>query len=90
MVNNEIKRFNETIKNDQELQNQIKNIGADLEEIVRFANQRGFNFTVNDLQKAQSGDVELSEEELGAVAGGIVGAIVVQTVTVIGLGVVTN
>jgi len=45
---------------------------------------------VNDLKKAQSGDMELSDEELGSVAGGIVGAVVVQTITVVGLLVVTN
>lgn len=90
MVIKEIMRFNEAIRHDEELQNRIKVIGADLEEIVRFANQKGFDFTVDDLKKAQDGDIELCDEELESVAGGIVGAIVAQTITVVGLAIVCN
>ncbi len=90
MAKNEIKRFNETILGNPELQKELKTIGPDLEEIVRFANQKGFDFTMDDLKEIQSGDMQLSDEELESVAGGIVGAVLVQHLTVVGVVAVTN
>ena len=52
--------------------------------------KKGFEFTMEELLELQKEDMQMSDEELDHVAGGIVGAIVVQELTVIGLGVVVN
>ena len=90
MSKDEIKRFNDKIHLDPQLKNELKEMGTDLERVVRFANEKGFEFSMEELQELQKEDLQMSDEELDHVAGGIVGAIVVEELTVIGLGVVVN
>ncbi|MGM0379452.1 MAG: Nif11-like leader peptide family natural product precursor [Bacillota bacterium] len=68
----EIKRFNEDVKQDEEMLEDVKKIGNDLEKIVKYANSKGYEFTVEDLENKAEDKSELSEEELEDVAGGVV------------------
>lgn len=71
----EISRFNEAVKNSKELQDEVKCVGTDLDKIVGIANQKGFDFTVSELEEL-SKNKEISEADLGGVAGGLLVAIV--------------
>lgn len=81
----EMDRFNEAIRNNPEILKELKAVGADIEKIVQFANDKGFNFTVEDLKKHQPENGELSDTDLDNVAGGEIGVVLGQTVTVAGV-----
>ena len=66
----EIKRFNEDVKENKEMLEEIKAIGNDLEKVVEYANDKGYDFTVEDLESKVDNNSELSEEQLEEVAGG--------------------
>jgi predicted ribosomally synthesized peptide with nif11-like leader len=67
----EITRFNKDISENMEMLEALKNIGNDVQEIVAYANSKGYDFTVADVEASvQKG--ELSEEQLDKVAGGVV------------------
>lgn len=68
----EIKRFNKDAIEDKTLLEEIKAIGNDVEKIVALANSKGYKFTIEDLNNEAQKSGELSEEELGDVAGGFV------------------
>ena len=66
-----IEKFNKDLLENQEMQKELKNIGNDMAKIVAYANTKGYNFTAADVEAhAKKGD-ELSEEQLGNVAGGV-------------------
>lgn len=67
----EIQRFNQDLKENKEMLEAVKQAGKDLAKIVAFANSKGYNFTVGDLE-ASTKSGELSEEQLDKVAGGFV------------------
>lgn len=67
----EITRFNKDISENMEMLEALKNIGNDVQKIVAYANSKGYDFTVADVEASvQKG--ELSEEQLDKVAGGVV------------------
>lgn len=68
-----IEKFNKDLLENQEMQKDIKNIGNDMAKIVAYANAKGYNFSVADVE-AKKG--ELSEEQLDKVAGGNGGILV--------------
>lgn len=72
-MSTQIEKFNKDLLENQEMQTEIKNIGNDMVKIVAYANSKGYNFTVADLE-AKKG--ELSEEQLDKVAGGNGGILV--------------
>ena len=80
----EMERFDKTVKNDPEMLNELKNMGTDVESVVRFANRKGFDFTVDDIKNVQAGSGDLSDEELDQVSGGVIGIALLQMVTVAG------
>ena len=80
----EMERFDKTVKNDPEMLKELKNMGTDVESVVRFANQKGFAFTVDDIKNVQAGGGDLSDEELDQVSGGVIGIVLLQLVTVAG------
>jgi len=65
----EIKRFNEAVKSSNEMQEEIKTIGNDLEKLVSYANDKGYQFSLSDIN-AMNRKKDLSDEELDSVAGG--------------------
>ena len=85
----ELKRFGADVKENKELQEAAKAAGDDAEAITKLANEKGYDFTVEDLKAAkEEAKGELSEEQLDNVAGGgvvveAVGTTVVVEVTVV-------
>lgn len=69
MSTSEIQKFNKDLLENKEMQAEVKTIGNDLAKIVAYANSKGYNFTVADVE-ANAKQGELSEEQLGNVAGG--------------------
>ncbi|WP_434133337.1 Nif11-like leader peptide family RiPP precursor [Sporomusa sphaeroides] len=66
----EIQRFNKDLNENKEMLEEVKNAGNDLAKIVAYANAKGYNFTVAELE-ASATSAELSEEQLDKVAGGV-------------------
>ncbi|MGM0379448.1 MAG: Nif11-like leader peptide family RiPP precursor [Bacillota bacterium] len=66
----EIKRFNKDVKEDKEMLDKVKSIGNNLEKIVEYANSKGYDFTIEDLESEVDNNSELSEEQLDEVSGG--------------------
>ncbi|MBF4692602.1 Nif11-like leader peptide family RiPP precursor [Fusibacter ferrireducens] len=81
----EIERFNQAMREDSEMLDEFKALGTEVGSIIEFANHKGFNFTLKDVQEAQAASGELSEDDLENVAGGIVGIAIAQGVTVAGV-----
>ncbi len=67
----EIERFNQEIRENKEMQEEIKNIGSDLDKLVAYANSKGYKFTVADVEARAKQGGELSEDQLDNVAGGV-------------------
>lgn len=66
----EIQRFSQALLENKDLADELKDVGNDLEKIVKFANSRGFNFSAQELAVAAEESGTLTEEELDAVSGG--------------------
>ena len=66
----EIKRFNEDVKKDNEMLEAVKAIGNDIDKIVEYANSKGYDFTIEDLENKAEAEGELSEDDLDDVSGG--------------------
>ena len=69
-VHAEIERFAHDLAESEELRNEVKAIGADNAEVVKFANSKGYNFTMDDVDALDIGEGELSDLQLDLVAGG--------------------
>ncbi len=81
----EIDRFNQAMREDTELLEAFKALGTEVGSIIEFANHKGFDFTLEDVKKAQADSGELSEDDLENVAGGIVGIAIAQALTAAGV-----
>ncbi len=68
-----IEKFNKDLLENKDMQAELKTMGNDVSKIVAYANTKGYNFTVADVE-AKKG--ELSEEQLDKVAGGNGGILV--------------
>ena len=68
-MNAEIERFSKDLKSNDALRTSIKAAGTDHASIVKAANEKGYRFTVADVQKLIS-EGELTDDQLEAVAGG--------------------
>ncbi|MEQ8766380.1 MAG: Nif11-like leader peptide family RiPP precursor [Planctomycetota bacterium] len=66
-MNAELKRFDEAVQSDAKLQEEIKGTVKDNQGLVSFANERGYDFTLEDLNGAAS---ELNPQDLDQVSGG--------------------
>ena len=66
MSEDQFKAFLEKLKGDTSLQEKLQ-AAADSDAVLAIAKDAGFSISADDLTKAQS---EISEEELGGVAGG--------------------
>ncbi|MFA7083542.1 MAG: Nif11-like leader peptide family natural product precursor [Arcobacteraceae bacterium] len=71
MSKNSIEKFLADVNEKKEFQDELKVIGLDFEKVTLFANSKGYDFTISDLQSyADTKKGELSDDELGNVAGG--------------------
>lgn len=71
-----IKRFQKELQKNDELKEKLKGLKLsyeNLEELISFAKEAGFDFTVEELKAVNSGAVgeELSLDELDKVVGGL-------------------
>ena len=60
--------FVQAVLNDEELRRNTANMKP--EEVIAFAKEMGFDFTLDELKEVKKDDIELSPDELEAVAGG--------------------
>jgi predicted ribosomally synthesized peptide with nif11-like leader len=81
----EIERFAKDVKTNEAFRAEIEGLGTDQDAILRLANAKGYDFTMADVD-ALGGSVELTDEQLGAVAGGLVILYSDGTTTVSGSG----
>ncbi len=68
MSEEQLKAFLENVKGDTSLQEQLK-AAADSDAVLAIAKEAGFSISADDLTKALP--IELSDEELEGVAGGL-------------------
>jgi predicted ribosomally synthesized peptide with nif11-like leader len=74
MSKEQLKMFAEAVRNDEALQAQMLQLGADFEGIVALGQRQGYTFSTEELTDYANptltgGGRELSDEELGEVAG---------------------
>ena len=69
MSEEQLKAFLEKVKADTSLQEKLK-AAADANTVAAIAKEAGFSISADDLKNAQS-TIELSDEELEGVAGGV-------------------
>ena len=69
MSEEQLKAFLEKVKSDTSLQEKLK-AAADANTVAAIAKEAGFSISADDLKNAQS-TIELSDEELEGVAGGV-------------------
>ncbi|MBS7525358.1 Nif11-like leader peptide family RiPP precursor [Fusibacter paucivorans] len=67
----ELKRFSNDVMESSDMQTEIKEIGNDIEKLIAYANDKGYNFDLEDVKGIKAGAGELSEDELDSVAGGV-------------------
>ena len=72
MSEEQLNAFLEKVKADTSLQEKLK-AAASPEAAIEIAKDVGFSITTEDIQSMQSESVELSDDELDAAAGGVVG-----------------
>jgi predicted ribosomally synthesized peptide with nif11-like leader len=68
----EITRFNKDLLENTEMLEEVRKIGNDMEKIVAYANSKGYELTVADIEASAQKVGELSDEQLDKVAGGAV------------------
>ena len=69
MSSEQLQSFIEKIKSDNDLAEKLKGVSSD-EEAIAIAKELGFNITKDDLLSLIPEEQDLTEEQLGAVAGG--------------------
>lgn len=67
----DIERFAKDVQRNEALRAEVKALGSDQDAIIRLANAKGYQFTVDDVSALGSSG-ELSDEQLEAVAGGAI------------------
>lgn len=67
-----IEKFNKDLLENKEMQAELKAIGNDLPKIVAYANSKGYDFTVADVEARAKQSGALSDEQLDKVAGGVI------------------
>ena len=70
MSEEQLRAFMEAVKADAGLQEKL-NAAADADAVVAIAKEAGFVISAEELQRAQAGRSEVSEEQLEGVAGGV-------------------
>ncbi len=70
MINPELERFAKDVAGNEALRNELKAIGTNNPAIVRFANSKGYDFSIEQVEQLAKGG-EISDQALKNVAGGI-------------------
>jgi predicted ribosomally synthesized peptide with nif11-like leader len=70
MSSNELKSLLETVRTKPELLEELQSLLQDPNAVIRWARERGYPLTPEDVAELQGCDQELSEDELDKVAGG--------------------
>ena len=73
MSEEQLKSFLDKVKADTSLQEKLK-AAADTNAALAIAKEAGFAITAEDIQSMQSATIELSDDDLERVAGGICAA----------------
>jgi predicted ribosomally synthesized peptide with nif11-like leader len=69
-VSFEIERLVDAIQNDAGIMEELESLGNDLDATVAWAAEKGYTFSVKELQAHFEAQEELTEDELESVAGG--------------------
>jgi predicted ribosomally synthesized peptide with nif11-like leader len=70
MSRSEIDRFLSDLQNDAGLRQELAGLGQDMEACVRWANAKGYSFTLDEARALGGFDADLSDDDLEKVAGG--------------------
>jgi predicted ribosomally synthesized peptide with nif11-like leader len=80
----DIERFNNDVKTNKELQEEVKAKATSIRSLVEVAKAKGYDFSVEEVKEyARAQGKELSDEQLDAVTGGRIPIIIVLPVTVL-------
>jgi predicted ribosomally synthesized peptide with nif11-like leader len=80
----EIERFNNDVKSNSKLQEEVKAKATSIRSLVEVAKAKGYDISVDEVQEyARSQGKELSDEQLDAVTGGRIPIILVVPVAVL-------
>jgi predicted ribosomally synthesized peptide with nif11-like leader len=68
----EMERFRKTLAENKEMMEEAEKFGAAFEKLIEYANEKGYNFTVEDVILAikNASCLEISESDLENVSGG--------------------
>ena len=83
MSEEQLKAFLEKVKADTSLQEKLK-AAADADAVAAIAKEAGFSISTDDINKTQSAQSELSDEELEDVAGGTLWGVLVDKLGITG------
>lgn len=72
MSKEELGRFTKEVEENEALKAEVVKLGTDGEAIVKFAQEKGYDISMEDLEQAKK-DAELSDTDLDNVAGGALG-----------------
>lgn len=67
----EVERLAKDVENNDALHQKLKAFGTDQDAVIRYANEQGYDFTMDDMNAIASKG-ELSEVQLEGVAGGVI------------------
>ena len=70
MSRREVDRFLSDLQNDAGLRQELAALGQDMEACVRWANAKGYMFTLEEVLESGVFESDLSEDDLEQVAGG--------------------
>ena len=65
----EMERLAKDLQNDEAILEEVRDVGADNQAVVRFANAKGYDFTLEEVEAIVAKSGELSDEQLESVAG---------------------
>jgi predicted ribosomally synthesized peptide with nif11-like leader len=73
MLQDSVIQFFDTIFQNKQLQGQLNQVLAKVapQTLIEIAKSHGYNFTIEDLKAVLTNQGELSEQQLGSVAGGV-------------------
>ncbi|GEM_PF-3058176 len=82
---NEIKRFNDLIIKARNIVDGLKETGTDVDKIISLANNNGYEFTMDEVEKIKEEfyNSKIEDDPNGVVAGATVLAVVVAGVVVV-------
>lgn len=66
----EYQRFQRDVLNSREMQEEIRSLGSETCIILTYANEKGYQFTMAEVENALKGGMQLTESALEEVAGG--------------------